>query len=182
MPDSQQERERCLALIRLLEIEDRVRLIGEFIETEEALFLLSACDAIVYPYQRSQESASGAVRLGLAAGRPVLTTPLPVFADLGDIVWQLQGTAAVDIADGVLSLLQDDNRRAAIAQSQRHWVHDHSWAAQATRIANIMLGSLEERHGVELRTPATAAVELPQRALAIASVAGGSEISSCWAV
>jgi glycosyltransferase involved in cell wall biosynthesis len=178
VPDSQQERERCLALMRLLEIEDRVRLVGEFLETEEALFLLSACDTIVYPYQHSQESASGAVRLGLAAGRPVLTTPLPVFGDLGDIVGQLGGTAAVDIADGILALLKDDDRRAAIVERQRRWVRANSWAAQAERIANIILGSFEERHGVELRAPAAAAVEPPQPTLGSAAFAVGPAVAA----
>ncbi len=93
-PESQEQRERCLALVRLLDIEGHLRLINEFLEIEEILLLLSACDAIVFPYQRSEESASGAVRLGLAAGRPVLTTPLPIFSDLSEIVYQLPGTEA----------------------------------------------------------------------------------------
>ena len=73
--------------------------------SRKSLFLLSACDAIVFPYQQSEESASGAVRLGLAAGRPVLTTPLPIFADLSEIVYQLPGTEAWEIAEGIISLL-----------------------------------------------------------------------------
>src|SRR5947207_15465219 len=89
--ESQEERERCLALLELLEITDRVQLMNDFLDVEETLVLLSACDAIVYPYQYSDESASGAVRLGLAAGRPVLTTPLPIFAELAEIVCQLPG-------------------------------------------------------------------------------------------
>jgi glycosyltransferase involved in cell wall biosynthesis len=152
-PESQQQRERCLALVRLLEIENHVRLINEFLDIEETLLLLSACDAIVFPYRQSEESASGAVRLGLATGRPVLTTPLPIFSDLSDIVSQLPGTEGWEIAEGVLSLLDDEDRRSDILRRQRDWVEANSWAAQAARISNIIQGCFEEAHGVELRPP-----------------------------
>src|SRR6516162_8822164 len=45
---SQEERARCLALLRLLDLEDRLRLINDFLDIEETLFLLSACNGIVY--------------------------------------------------------------------------------------------------------------------------------------
>jgi glycosyltransferase involved in cell wall biosynthesis len=150
-PESQEERERCLALARQLEIEGQTRLINDFLDIEETLFLLSACDAIVFPYQRSEESASGAVRLGLAVGRPVLTTPLSVFADLSEIVHQLPGTGAREIVDGIVSFLGDENRKTKVLRQQRDWVRSNSWAAQADRISNIILGCFEEIHGVDLR-------------------------------
>jgi glycosyltransferase involved in cell wall biosynthesis len=162
-PESQQERDRCLALLRLLELEGRVRLINEFLEIEETLFLLSACDVVIFPYQRSEESASGAVRLGLAAGRPVLTTPLPVFADLSEVVERLPGTDALAITEGILSVLGDDHRRAEILRRQRAWVRANSWATQAARLSNIILGCFEEAHRVELRVP-TALAPATERA------------------
>jgi glycosyltransferase involved in cell wall biosynthesis len=152
-PESQEHRERCLALGRLLELEGHLKLINEFLEIEEMLFLLSACDAIVFPYQRSEESASGAVRLGLAAGRPILTTPLPIFSDLSEVVYQLPGREATEIADGILSLLDDRTRKSEILQRQRDWVRANSWASQAARLSNIIHGCFEESHGVELRVP-----------------------------
>jgi tetratricopeptide (TPR) repeat protein len=150
-PESLEQRERCLALVRLLELEGRLTLINEFLDIEETLFLLSACDAIVFPYQRSEESASGAVRLGLAAGRPVLTTPLPIFSDLSDIVYQLPGTEAAEIANGIVSLLDDKKRKTEILQRQREWVRANSWVTQASRISNIIKGCFEDAHGLELR-------------------------------
>ena len=161
--ESQDERERCLALLRLLEIEGQVRLVNEFLDVEEMLFLLNACDVVVFPYQRSEESASGAVRLGLAAGRPVLTTPLPVFADISEIAEQLPGTDATAITEGILSVLGDAGRRAEILQRQQSWVRANSWAAQAARLCNIILGCFEDAHGVELRVPTALALG-PERA------------------
>ena len=127
LPEAQEEREHCRALVRLLEIEDRVRMTAEFLDVEETLFLLSACDVIVYPYQSSEESASGAVRLGLAAGRPVLTTPLPTFSDISEIVHQLRGTGPTEIAEGIITLFQDEEGTAELLQRQRDWVRANSW-------------------------------------------------------
>lgn len=155
--ESREERERCLALIRLLELEGQVRLINDFLDIEELLFLLGACDVVVFPYQQSDESASGAVRLGLAVGRPVLTTPLPVFTDLAEVVHLLPGTDAAAIAEGILSVLGDDKLRARIRQRQRDWVRASSWASQAARLSNLVLGCFEEACGVELRVPTAVA-------------------------
>ena len=157
--ESAEERDRCLALIRELGLEDRVKLIDEFLETEEILLLLNACDLTVFTYQSTGESDSGAVRLGLAAGRPVATTPLPVFANLAGVVHQLAGSTAADIAEGIVALLWDPALAAAIVQRQQDWISRNSWAAQATRIDNIIRGCFEERHGVELRPPAPAPQE-----------------------
>jgi glycosyltransferase involved in cell wall biosynthesis len=152
-PESEEQREHCQALVRLLEMESHLSLINEFLEIEETLFLLSACDAIVFPHQWSKESASGAVRFGLAAGRPVLTTPLPIFSDLSEIVYQLPGTEPREIAEGVLSLLHDEDRKTEILRRQRDWVRANSWAAQAARLSNIIHGCFEETRSAELRVP-----------------------------
>jgi len=152
-PESQEQREHCLALIHQLDLQDHVGLIHDFLDIEEILFFLSACDAIVYPYQRSEESASGAVRLGLAAGRPVLTTPLPTFSDVSEIVYQLPGTGAQAISEGIISFLGDEDRKAEVLRRQREWVRANSWAAQGARLSNIIDGCFEETHNVELRMP-----------------------------
>ena len=85
------------------------------------------------------------------------TTPLPVFANLQGVVHHLAGGGAADIADGLLALLADPARSAAIVERQREWIAQNSWAAQAARIGNVIRGCFEERHRVELRPPAPAA-------------------------
>jgi glycosyltransferase involved in cell wall biosynthesis len=151
--ESVEERKRCRALIGELGLEDRVKLIDEFLETDEILLLLNACDLTVFSYQNSSESDSGAVRLGLAAGRPVATTPLAVFANLAGIVHQFAGHTAADIAEGIVALLRAPDLAARLVQQQQDWIGRNSWAAQATRIGNIMRGCFEARHAVELRPP-----------------------------
>lgn len=175
--ESAAERDRCLALIRELALDDRVKLVDEFLETDEILLLLNACDLTVFTYQNSGESDSGAVRLGLAAGRPVAATPLPVFANLAGVVHQLPGCAAADIAEGIIALLRDPDLSATIVRRQRDWIAHNSWAAQAARISNIIRGCFAERHAVELRPPA------PSRlAAAFREAAAAGEASSATAL
>lgn len=149
-----EERERCRALIRGLGLEDRVRLIDDFLATEEVLLLLNACDVTVFAYQHSGESDSGAVRLGLAAGRPVATTPLPIFANLAGVVHQFAGRTAAAIAEGILALLGDRDLSAAIRRRQQDWISRNSWAAQAARIDKIIRGQFAQRRAVALPSPA----------------------------
>jgi glycosyltransferase involved in cell wall biosynthesis len=156
---SAEERECCRALIRELGLDDRIRLIDEFLETDEILLLLNACDMTVFSYQSSSESDSGAVRLGLAAGRPVATTPLAVFANLSGIVHQFAGKTATDIAEGIVALLRAPDLAARLVQQQQDWIGRNSWAAQAVRIGNIMRGCFEARHAVELRPPASSGLD-----------------------
>ncbi|NKX16972.1 hypothetical protein HGG75_21850 [Ochrobactrum pseudogrignonense] len=65
---------------------------------------LSAADLILYPYQNTAESASGAVRYGLAVNKPVAVSPAPIFDDVNDVVFQLPGTNPEAIANGVIAL------------------------------------------------------------------------------
>ena len=55
----------------------------------------------IFPYQRSNESSSAAVRQGLACLKPVLVTPLPIFDDVSDLVDYLPGLSSKDIANGL---------------------------------------------------------------------------------
>ena len=150
-----EERQRCLSLINNLGLQDNVRLITDFIDDdEEVMFLLSACDTVVFPYQYSMEAASGAIRIGLATGRPIGCTPLKIFDDLSELVHKFAGTGPVDIADGICTILDPNYPRDAVVERQREWLRTHSFAEQARRIGNIIAGCREDRLGVEVRPPA----------------------------
>src|SRR5258708_21733663 len=150
--DSAEECERCRAAIRDLGLQGSVIMITDFIEDEEeAIFLLSSCDAIVFGYQYSMEAASGAIRIGLASGRPVGGTPLPIFSEFAGLIHRFEGTGPQDILVGLRTLLDAGYPREEVMRKQRSWMASHSWAAQARRIGNIMRGCFEERHSVELR-------------------------------
>jgi hypothetical protein len=78
---------------------------------------------------------------------------LPIFANLAEVVYQLAGTGAVDIADGIATLLRQPEMASLLLQRQRDWIVANSWSAQAARIGNIIRGCFEDRHGAALYPP-----------------------------
>lgn len=89
-----------------LDISARVTIVSDYLSDCKSLALLQSADVIVFPYQRTGESASAAVRVGLASGRPVAVTPLPIFDDVRDAVFPLPGCTPQQLAKGIRELRQ----------------------------------------------------------------------------
>jgi glycosyltransferase involved in cell wall biosynthesis len=182
---SQAEEADCRELIDRLGLADRVRLIRETLDAQEAIFLLAACDALVYPWQRAGDASASAIRFGLASARPVAVTPLPLPADLSGVVYRLSGTGAVAIAEGLSALFADDKETKELVRRQRAWIAGSSWSAQAARLADIMRGCCEERHGVALRAPpppAELAATPRERTAAAGEVLSGADLAAAEAL
>ncbi|OZI41827.1 glycosyltransferase [Bordetella genomosp. 4] len=137
-PESTELIRQARARIAELNLGDHVELHTDFLPDAQSLALLRGTDIMLYPYQKTGESASGAVRYGLAVGKPVVVTPLSIFDDLGDSVFRLSGIAPADIARGLETLLRD------IAQNRNHvqrtldmatrWRADHRYERLARRL------------------------------------------------
>ncbi len=108
-----------------------VRRVSGFLPEQEAAAVLAAeADVLVYYYDElGGDTASGAARLGLSTGVPVLTSPTRRFADLRDVTYQ-----PGDLAAGVERLLEDDELRERLAASAREFCERHSWPRTSERI------------------------------------------------
>jgi glycosyltransferase involved in cell wall biosynthesis len=108
-----------------------VRHVADFLpERAAAQQLAREADALVYWYDETPfEAASGAVRLGLATGVPVLTSPTRWFRELRDATYQPD-----DLADGAARLLEDEPLRRQLTLSARAYCHANSWQRTAARI------------------------------------------------
>ena len=111
-----------------------VRRVAEFLEEEEIARRLAAeADVLVFPYAQPRFAAvSGAVRVGLASGVPVLTTPTTWFSDLRDVTLQTD-----DLAAGIARLLDDTALRDALTDGARRHCAEHSWDQAARRHAEL---------------------------------------------
>ncbi len=138
VPISLQEEAVCRALIDAHPEKDSVTLLTEYLPEESAQRLLQAANLIVFPYQQTQESSSGAVRFGLAARRPVACTPLPIFDDVGTVVHRLPGRSIDDLERGIEALLTDSQKLAAHQQRQEAWLAEHDWKAASRRLWNTL--------------------------------------------
>jgi len=111
-----------------------VRRVARFLdEPEIARRLAAEADVLVFPYAQPRFAAvSGAVRVGLASGVPVLTTPTTWFSDLREATLQTD-----DLAGGIARLLEDTALRDELSTAAREHCHDHSWERVAQRHAEL---------------------------------------------
>jgi len=137
-PISEQYRDECLKLIAELNLSPKVLMINDFLKEEESIILLEAADIIVFPYQYTQESASGAVRFGLSSHRPVACTPLKIFSDVEEVVHFLPGFTPEKIAEGLKCFFANPNLLLEKKEIQEKWLKEHSWPNIAKRLSNII--------------------------------------------
>jgi glycosyltransferase involved in cell wall biosynthesis len=139
VPASDEAHAQLAARIRASRHADAIALVTDFLAEDTALGLLAQADAIVFPYQQTQESASGAVHFGLASGRPVATTPLAIFDDVAAATYRLPGTDPADIARGLADLLADRDSLDGLAAKQAAWLDGRQWEVLSERLWNILI-------------------------------------------
>jgi glycosyltransferase involved in cell wall biosynthesis len=125
-------------LIASLNLHNKVSLCTDFLTETATLQRLSQADLIVFPYQMTQESSSAAVRVGLATGKAVAVTPLGIFDDVAEAVHFLPGVSAVDMAQGIHTLLEQKVSIAPVHTSL--WFAERHWPALAQRLVNTIDG------------------------------------------
>jgi glycosyltransferase involved in cell wall biosynthesis len=106
---------------------------GYLPDEEVARRLAAEADVLVFWYDDVPHlSASGAVRVGLASGVPVLTSPTRWFADLAEVTYQ-----PADLGTGVARLLDDTPLRERITAHARDFCHQHTWRRTADQYARL---------------------------------------------
>ncbi|MFZ6875199.1 glycosyltransferase [Undibacterium sp. Di27W] len=137
---SEGEYHLCRRLMYESNLEAHVTFLSEYLTDEVSQSWLQQADLIVYPYQKTQESSSAAVRMGLASGRPVAVTPLSIFDDVKDAVHVLPGTDPDAIAAGITAILQDTQVLKEKAVQAKAWTETRQWPALSQRLLNVIDG------------------------------------------
>ncbi|MBC3806254.1 glycosyltransferase [Undibacterium seohonense] len=137
---SQDLARQCRARITQLQLQDKITFISDFLTEAETQQLLSESDVIVFPYQETQESSSAAVRVGLAARKPVVVTPLSIFEDVDNVVLKLPGTNATQIAEGLHKLLATPETFLQRQEIADQWLSERDWPGLSNRLLNIIDG------------------------------------------
>ncbi len=138
------------ARIAELGLTDHVTLETAFLEDAVSFARLSRSDALVFPYQQTAESASGAIRQALALDRPVIATSLRIFDDVDPLILRLPGTSAEDIAAGLIPLVralrdpaahpQVAERLATTRDNVTRWRQSHAYETLAPRLWRQICG------------------------------------------
>jgi glycosyltransferase involved in cell wall biosynthesis len=148
-PDSATEHQALDELISSLQLEPHITRIHDYLPEEESLQWLQMADLLVFAYQNTEESVSGAIRMGLASRRPIAVTPQPIFDDLGEAVHRLPGTRVDDLVAGLRTWLE--NPPAFYAQQQTlapRYVEARSDGWLSQRLLNIIEGGVRDWESV----------------------------------
>jgi len=137
--------QECKKRARQLGVEDHIRWITDYQPIEACQEKLSAADYIIYPYRQTEESASGAVTIGLSTLNPVLVSPLEIFSDLSDVTWKMGGHDAKDIVDAILSLCAQPDVVTGLTERQREWLRARDWDVLSSRLLTVMKSLCRER-------------------------------------
>jgi glycosyltransferase involved in cell wall biosynthesis len=149
---STQELEACRQIVQDEDLSESVTMFTDYLPENDALSLLRLADIVAYTYQKTQESSSAAVRMGLASLRPVAVTPLQIFRDVAGTTHSLPGRRPEEIAAGLRRLLAASADRAeldAVTHRQARWVEEHAWPHVAARFWG-MVRALDPARGVHI--------------------------------
>jgi glycosyltransferase involved in cell wall biosynthesis len=130
----------------------RVKLHFRFISTEELVALYRAADVVVYPYRAI--TTSGALATGLALGKTIVATDLPVFRELltdGENARLVPPLDSASLGAALVELLEDAALRERLAVRVRAMrFGDESWLAigrQTVAVYEKLPGSRFEVRG-----------------------------------
>ncbi len=112
-----------------------VKLHFRFISTKELVALYRASSVIVYPYKAI--TTSGALATGLALGKAIVASDLPVFRELltnGENALLVDPQNSVDLANALIELTQNRPLRERFGQKVREMnFGDESWRVIAKK-------------------------------------------------
>lgn len=132
------------AKINELGLQSQVMLETRFLPDAESLALLQGADLVLFVYQPTSESASGAARYGLASGKPTLVTELPIFAEFGDAVWSvpnnIPAVLARSINDALIHIRSDSDVYKKKMAAAEGWRSQHSYSWLSERLEGMIDG------------------------------------------
>lgn len=122
--------------INELNLNDKIRIDNRFLTDTESVSYLSETDLIVFAYQNTGESTSGAVKMTFGANVPIMVSPLPIFDDVKPAVEFLPGTSVSDIEKGIEKFLS--GQRQHTPEEVKKWKNEHTFPIVSERIFNIL--------------------------------------------
>jgi glycosyltransferase involved in cell wall biosynthesis len=111
---------QCRNEVQQLNLTRNVSLMTDIYETDEILQVLSLANIMVLPYKDTQESSSAAVRLPLAACRPVIVTDRSIFSEFSNEVFKIKDCTPPEIATAITDVFEsEDLKNSLIAAASK---------------------------------------------------------------
>jgi glycosyltransferase involved in cell wall biosynthesis len=128
-------RERLVARVRALGIQDHVVFLDQFVDQATLLEFISMCDVYVTPYLNEAQMTSGTLAYSFGLGKAVVSTPYwharELLADERGVLVPFGDSQA--IGDAITGLLTDDARRQSMCRRAYVSSRSMTWARTAER-------------------------------------------------
>jgi glycosyltransferase involved in cell wall biosynthesis len=132
-------RERLMARVRELGVEDHVVFLDQFVDQATLLEFISMCDVYVTPYLNEAQMTSGTLAYSFGLGKPVVSTPYwharELLADGRGVLVPFGDAAA--IGSEIAGLLTDDVRRQAMCKRAYAASRTMTWPRTADRYMSV---------------------------------------------
>jgi glycosyltransferase involved in cell wall biosynthesis len=126
-PSSAEYEKKVRAEIEARALQENVLLITDYLPDDVARAVLRGVDAIVLPYQETEESSSAVLRFVLPLERPVITTDLAIFADSREALRVVDTADPLKISEVVGSILRDAECRDELASRASKAARRYRW-------------------------------------------------------
>lgn len=140
-------REKLQALAERLGVSDHIAWENRFLDTEELLDQLEACDIYITPYSNLQQSTSGTLSYAVALGKAVVSTPYvharELLADQAGILVEPNSPEALGAA--VVALLDDPQHLEATKRRAYAKGRATIWPEFAQASADLVRGAIRLR-------------------------------------
>lgn len=149
-PVSAAEIATCRALAEAAGLADAIEWHTDFLPDADSTARLAECDVVALPTQESKEGSSASLRSVLAAGVPVIVTPLAFYAEAGEAVARFTGTSPEALAQGLEALLGNLAARRHCQSAAKLWMVDRSWDVIGPRTQRMLAGLNSARNHSEV--------------------------------
>lgn len=120
-----------------LGIADNTWLHTDFMPRADIALALKSSHATVFAYHPNSEGASGAVRLALATGAPLITTDIEQFADISSVASLIPPNDPTALNTAITELVQDPAKSHDLQLKSRELAENRSWDAIALELLKI---------------------------------------------
>ena len=124
----------CMEEADRLGIRDAIDIDTRFLSIEEVIANLEGVDAVLMPYEPSEEGGSAAINIALAAGRPTVASPSNIFRPVSDVVYIVERHDPEAYADAISRIISDPAVTEEMCKRALAWAEGNSYNAAARRI------------------------------------------------
>lgn len=148
IPESDELIAEAKELIKKNHLDDAISLDTSYHCDDAIAEKLSTCDLMIFPYQKSDESSSAAVRSALGLSLPILVTPLEIFDEIKCLSNRTEGFSPQHIADAVINSLKnlygELNQYQSFLDKLDDWKSEYSFSSIGYQLEGMITACYQD--------------------------------------